>query len=313
MTSAVTLILPDILLISLGFFLRAFLKDGVFHDGFWRSTEKLVFYVLFPPLLFSSVASSHLSISEASQYLSVAIATMMMALLFSYLIRYLVKADDVSHASAFQCGFRFNSYIGFALVSRLYGNEGLALLSLLIAFWVPISNTIAVAALATAVAKSDGQSGSSKTYTRTLKAVVKNPLIIATSAGLLVNLLGVSLPSVPMQVCQSLGKASLVMGLLCIGAGIRLNSFQSNGTLIFANTVERLILVPALAFLMCWLFELPLAAQGALMVFAMLPTAQSCFVMTASMGGNAPLVANVTTAHTIAAIVTIPIWLSFLI
>ena len=84
MISAVTLILPDILMIALGFFLRALLKDGVFHDGFWGSTEKLVFYVLFPPLLFSSVASSHLSISEASQYLSVAIATMMMAVLLSH-------------------------------------------------------------------------------------------------------------------------------------------------------------------------------------------------------------------------------------
>ena len=45
------------------------------------------------------------------------------------------------------------------------------------------------------------------------------------------------------------------------------------------------------------------------MIFAMLPTAQSCYVMTASMKGNAPLVAGITTAHTLAAIVTIPVWI----
>ena len=45
------------------------------------------------------------------------------------------------------------------------------------------------------------------------------------------------------------------------------------------------------------------------MIFAMLPTAQSCYVMTASMRGNAPLVAGITTAHTLAAIVTIPCWI----
>ena len=227
----------------------------------------------------------------------------------SYLTRFVNKAYAVTHASAFHCGFRFNTYVGFALVSRLFGQEGLALMSLLIAFWVPISNSIAVAALAGAVAQRDQTRGEGSVLRKTLKAIVTNPLIIATTAGLIVNLTGLHVPEVVMTFFKSLGNASLAMGLLCIGAGLRLDDMKSEWPLVAANTIERLIATPAVALLFCLSFDLAPAAAGALMIFAMLPTAQSCYVMTASMKGNAPLVAGITTAHTLAAIVTIPVWI----
>lgn len=308
---SVLLILPDFLVILAGFLLRKQFGQGVFNDNFWKGAEKLVFYVLFPPLLFTSVATSHLTLSEAGLYLVVAIAAMMCAVLMSFLIRFIIKADPVTHASAFHCGFRFNTYVGFALVSRLFGQEGLALMSLLIAFWVPISNSIAVAALAEAVAKRDQTQGQGKgsVLGKTVKAIVTNPLIIATTAGLIVNVTGLAMPEVVMTFFKSLGNASLAMGLLCIGAGLRLEGMKSQWPLIAANTVERLMATPAVALLFCLVFDLAPAAAGALMIFAMLPTAQSCYVMTASMKGNAPLVAGITTAHTLSAIVTIPFWI----
>ncbi len=305
----VLLILPDFLVILLGFLLMKFFQEGVFGQTFWKGAEKIVFYVLFPPLLFTSVATSNLTLGEAGLYLVVAISAMMCAVVMSYLIRFLVKADPVTHASAFHCGFRFNTYVGFALVSRLFGQDGLALMSLLIAFWVPISNSIAVAALASAVAKRDQTSGESNVLFKTIKAIVTNPLIIATTLGLIVNLASIPVPNVVMTFFKSLGNASLAMGLLCIGAGLRLSGMKKDWKLITANTIERLIATPAVALLFCLTFDLAPAASGALMIFAMLPTAQSCYVMTTSMGGNGPLVAGITTAHTLAAIFTIPCWI----
>ena len=41
---------------------------------------------------------------------------------------------------------------------------------------------------------------------------------------------------------------------------------------------------------------------------AALPTAQSCYVMTATMRGDAASVAGVTTAQTLAAMATLPVW-----
>ena len=312
---SVLLILPDFLVILAGFLLRRQFEKTVFNGTFWKGAEKLVFYVLFPPLLFTSVATSNLTLSEAGEFLAVAISAMLCAVVLSYLIRFIIKADDVTHASAFHCGFRFNTYVGFALVSRLYGQEGLALMSLLIAFWVPISNSIAVAALASAVAKRDatGSAAGGSVLSKTLRAIVTNPLIIATTLGLIVNIGQIHVPDVAMTFFKSLGNASLAMGLLCIGAGLQVKGLTSGLKLLAAATFVRLVVISVFALIMIHVFELPAAAAGVLLIFASLPTGQSCYVMTANMRGDAPAVANLTTMHTVAAMVTLPIWISLFI
>lgn len=146
---SVALIAPDFSIILLGLLLR--LKFD-YSEDFWKQAERLVFYVLFPPLLFTSISGSSLSLGESAGFLAAGVGAMLIGVCASWCIRYLVKADPVTHASLFQCGFRFNTYIGFALALKLFGDQGFALLALLIAFWVPISNTIAVSALAGAVA-----------------------------------------------------------------------------------------------------------------------------------------------------------------
>lgn len=307
--NSIALILPDFLVIALG---AALARLAWFGEDFWKSAEKLVFYVLFPPMLFQSISTSSLTPGSAAGFLATGIGAMLCAVGAAWSVRWLVKADDVTHASVFHCGFRFNTYIGFAVCSRLLGEEGMALLALLIAFWVPISNTIAVAVLANAVAKRDGASAASSqgpSAKKTVMAVVKNPLIIATVLGLVFNVTALKLPDVAGQLLNNLGKASLAMGLLCIGAGLRFGSLKRDWKLISAATVERLVVVPAITCAASVLAGLPPVAAGVLILFGSLPTAQSCFVMTASMGGNAPIVANVTTAQTVAAMATIPFWI----
>jgi len=77
--------------------------------------------------------------------------------------------------------------------------------------------------------------------------------------------------------------------------------------LISACTVQRLLIVPLIAWTAALVFGLDKLSLGALVLFAALPTAQSCYVMTTSMGGDAPAVANVTTMQTLSAMLTLPI------
>lgn len=123
---SVLLILPDFLIILLGYLLKQGKLGQHFNEGFWKGAENIVFYVLFPPLLFTSVANSKLSLADAGYFLTIAVGTMMGAVLLSWLVRKIVPADDVTHASVFHCGFRFNSYVGFAIIMRLAGEEGFA-------------------------------------------------------------------------------------------------------------------------------------------------------------------------------------------
>ena len=301
---SVALIAPDFSIILLGLLLRLKFE---YSEDFWKQAERLVFYVLFPPLLFTSISGSSLSLGESAGFLAAGIGAMLIGVCASWCIRYLVKADPVTHASLFQCGFRFNTYIGFAL------------LALLIAFWVPISNTIAVSALAGAVAKRDAALGKQTKGSEpslmvvTGKAVVQNPLIIATVLGLCCNLLGITVPATVHHFLKGLGNASLAMGLLCIGAGLRFAALRGSWGLILTGAVQRLMLLPLVAWGVTAAWGLPPAAAGVVIIFAALPTAQSCYVMTAAMHGNAPAVAAATSLQTLTAIVTLPIWISLAI
>lgn len=305
---SVSLILPDFAIILLGLFLS---RKGGLTKPFWDGAEKLVFNYLLAPLLFVSVVNSQLTPGESAQFLATGICAMMLGVVVSFLVRFVVKSDAVSHASVFQCGFRFNTYIGFAICSRFCGPEGTSLLALLIAFWVPISNTIAVAEIARAVNARDNTTAHSKgqVLKSTVLSVVKNPLIIATVSGLIFNFLGIGLYQPVEDFLSHLGRASLAMGLLCIGAGLRFERMKSDLKLIASSCLVRLVAVPLMAAGVVHLFGLTGNAASVVMVFAALPTAQSCYVMTANMHGNAPIVAAVTTMQTLLSMLTLSIFI----
>lgn len=112
---------------------------------------------------------------------------------------------------------------------------------------------------------------------------------------------------------QHLGSASLAIGLLCIGAGLQWKAFKEELSLMAASSVQRLVAVPLVGWATASVFGLGAVESGVLILFAALPTAQSCYVMTASMRGNAAAVANVTTAQTLVSMVTLSVWCAFVL
>ena len=185
--------------------------------------------------------------SQTSLYLACGVGSMAAGMVLAWIVSKLAPADRLTDASIRQCGYRFNSYIGFAVVLALYGNTGMALFALLVGVWVPISNAVAVADIA-AASQSEG-SGIREYTSRTT-----NPLIIATLAGLFFNVTGAQMPAFT-SVFRVTGSAS-AFTLMAIGSGLRLEDFRKYGKLISLATVERLIAVPAVSFAVGLYFHL---------------------------------------------------------
>jgi len=125
MQTALTL-LPDFALILLGFALRRWMALG---DHFWGGLEKLVYYVLFPALLFVAITRTPLS-SAAIPLIGTGALAMAGAMLLALLARPLFPLTPISFASQFQCAFRFNTYIGLAVAATLHGAAGIAAIAL---------------------------------------------------------------------------------------------------------------------------------------------------------------------------------------
>lgn len=290
-------ILSDFALILVGLVLaRGWPK--AFDRPFWVGAEKLVYYVLFPALLFNAINSASLSFKTDVVALGIAVSAFLVAVVAGFAARPLLKPPADVFASSVQTAFRYNSYIGLALAQSLFGARGVALLALIIAVCVPLANVFAVYALARHAERG------------LAKELASNPLIIGTLAGLATNLLGWSMPPLVQSFLGRLGSASLALGLLCIGAGLTLAAVQGHRVVLGYFTAVKLLLFPAVALALIALAGVSGVPAQVLLLFAALPTASSAYVLAARMGGYAAPVAFVVTLQTLLAMLTLPVWLA---
>jgi len=143
--SAALLVAPDFLLIAFGALLA---RRFAYGAAFWDGVERLVYFVLFPALLFKSLATAPLALGGQGPLALTALGYVLGAMALSALAKPLFKLDHDTFAACFQTGFRFNTYLVLAIAARLGGADGAALASLVVGIAVPLVNLAAVAALA---------------------------------------------------------------------------------------------------------------------------------------------------------------------
>ena len=52
-----------------------------------------------------------MTLAGAAQFLTAGMGAMLLAVLLAAVVMKILRDDPVTHASVFQCGFRFNTYI----------------------------------------------------------------------------------------------------------------------------------------------------------------------------------------------------------
>lgn len=295
------LLFPDFSLILCGYLLCRYtaLKRPV-----WEQVEGLVYYFLFPVLLFQSIVKSPLDFGTTSSLISAGLLLMLAGIAMAYSLPHLPwlgrHIDAREHAASAQVAFRFNSFIGLALAERLGGSQGLQLFAVLIGVCVPLSNVAAVWPMAR-----HAQRGF-------LRELMRNPLIIATATGLAVNLLGFTLPLWSQPTLARIGASAIAMGLMAAGAGMQLGHLSQAKTLAVAVLSIRHFLLPIVALGLSLAFRLSTEQAMLLLAFSALPTASSAYVLAARMGYNGGYVAGLVTLSTVLGMLSLPFALGFL-
>ncbi|GKT00088.1 AEC family transporter [Acidovorax sp. SUPP3434] len=295
------LLLPDFALILCGYLVCRY---TALNRTVWQPVESLVYYLLFPILLFQSIVKSPIQIGEASGLIGAGVATGLVGIALAYSLPRLPglrgRIDPRDHAASAQVAFRFNSFMGLALAERLAGPQGLLLIAVLIGVCVPLFNVAAVWPMARA-----GQHGF-------FKELLRNPLIVATGSGLAANLLGFHIPVWMEPTVSRISAASLALGLMAAGAGMQFG-LLTRGKLLSASVLAiRHLVQPVIAFGMARLLRLDAVQTTVLMAFSALPTASTCYVLAARMGYNGPYVAGLVTLSTVLGVISLPFALAVL-
>jgi len=292
------LLLPDFALILLGVAIRRWMHLG---DHFWTGLEKLVYFILFPALLINAISKTRLDLGAALPLLATAFAAMAGAMLLGLLPKLFTRLPPLSFASLFQCGYRFNSYIALAVAGMLFGSPGIATMGLLVGTAVPLVNLVSVWMLAR-----HGESG-------LWREVARNPLIWGTLIGFLLNLAGF-VPPAPLQAFLGrLADASIALGLIAVGAALRLESSPGLRGFSLWLLAVKLLALPLMAVVLGRQFGLAGLNYQVVVLFAALPTASSAYILAIRMGGDGKSVAWLISATTLGSMLTLPLWAAWLL
>jgi predicted permease len=291
------LLLPDFLLIIVGFAVCRYTALG---RPVWDSTERLVYYLLFPVLLFNSILRAPLQPGSTVNLAACGAALVLLGVATAYALGRWPGVDTRAHASGAQVAFRFNSYVALALAERLGGAAGVAAIALVVSIAVPICNVAAVWPLAR-----HGGHG----Y---LRELVRNPLIISTVAGLLGNIVGLKFPDPVATTLQRIGLAALPLGLMTVGAGLRFGALNDAPGLAAALLAIRHLLLPVAGLALAWWVPLTPVQRLIVVAFAAMPTASSSYVLAARLGGHASFVAGLVTVSTVLGMASVPAALAVL-
>ena len=211
------------------------------------------------------------------------------------------RLPPLTFASLFQCGYRFNSYIALAVAGMLFGSPGIATMGLIVGTAVPVVNLVSVWMLAR-----HGESG-------LWREVARNPLIWGTLAGFLLNLAGFVPPQPVQAFLGRLADASIALGLITVGAALRLDSSPGVRGLSLWLLAVKLLALPVIAVFAGQQFGLSGLNYQVVVLFAALPTASSAYILAMRMGGDGKSVAWLISATTLGSMLTLPLWAAYLL
>jgi len=298
LTAYLDAFVPAFGLLALGAVLRRRLLPD---DAVWAGIERLIYWVLLPALLVAAIGSVRLGELPLGGMLAAIWLSLALGTVASLGLARLYRQPHRSATSVLMGGIRFNNLIGFAVAGALFGLPGLALGAVATGLIVPFVQFVVTVAFAAG-------GGRRVRPFAILRQLALNPLMLAVAAGFGVAALG-GLPPGVKPLVEALGRAAVALGLLAVGAALTASAMADRLPLQAWTAAVKLLLVPAATLGLCVLFGVPPLAAALATLFMALPTAATSYVMARAMGGDAPLMAAITSSQHILAIVTLPLWL----
>jgi len=299
-------VLPIFALVLTGFALR---KSGAFAAAKWQIIEEVCFWLFFPALLILTLARTDLGSLSLGRIgmttLATALSIMAVLLVLRPLLARWFNIGAAAYTSIFQTSTRWHAFTALAIVLKLYGDAGGAIVAIVLALLVPLLNVVNIVVLAIYA------SGIRPSLFQTLRAIAGNPIILSCILGIAINLSGMSLWPPIITYLDLIGRAALGSSLLALGAGLSVNALLNTSGEVLIGVFFKLIAAPALTVLFGLYFGITAFELGVLLVCASVPTSVNGFIVARKMGGDAELYAATSTVQTVLSFVTIPlvIWL----
>ena len=289
----ITIVLPIFLVIGLGALLK---QLGLFDEAFLRQTNRLVYVVFLPLLLFYKIGKADFSSFFNGPLVIGSTLVIVIGFALSYFYTRKRQYTAAIRGSFCQGSFRGNlAYIGLAICLNAYGEEGLTKAGILMGFLVPVLNLFAILALLLPHHGRDEEKNPNL-----IAQTILNPLIIASFLGIIWSYWSLPIPLIIDRSLNITTGLALPLALLAIGGGFSFERLKGDLKLAGLASAIKLVLLPLLALLLL----VPLGVTGADLGLGILiagtPAATATYIMAQQMKGDAELAGSIVMLSTLA-------------
>lgn len=287
---AITIVLPNLFLMGLGFFMQ---RRGEASQAFIDQASNFVFNYCLPCLLFFSVVDSEVNYGKQLTLIIAGIVVTFILFIGSEIYAKYFISEPADQGVFVQGIFRSNmAIIGLATVANAYGEAGLSIGAVYMGVVTILFNILAVITLSR-VSKSVDDTWMSRSL-MIGKKLFTNPLILALLAAFAYKALMLPpLTGVIHKTGDLLAAVALPLALICAGASVDLKAMLHPSGLSMQASIGRIIIAPIIAIAVGLGFGLSGVHMGVLFLMVASPTAAASYVMAKAMGGNDVLAANI--------------------
>ncbi len=301
MTVLINVVLPVFLVVGLAALAQTRLRLDV------GTLSRAVFYLFAPALVFDSLATSDVSGAEFGQITAVLILSTLVLWALGIAAARLLRLQGPMQAAFLTTILLMNAgNYGLSVNLFAFGPPGLARASLYFTVSALISASLGVYL-----------SASGRTSARhALREMLGVPLMYAAALGVIVNLADLVVPEPLTKAIHLLGQASVPIMLTVLGVRLAETFQRRRGVLhlpaLGVVTVARLVVAPALAWLLAGAIGLQGLAHDVTVIESAMPTAVITTILATEYDSDPPFAAMAVLVTTLASLVTVTVLLNLL-
>lgn len=300
MTQILQIVLPVFIVLGVGWLIR---RINLIDGDFITKANKLIFNVCLPVLLFYKISAADLKSVFSISHLLIMTATILIMFVISYTVAKVIGLGSSAGTYSMNT-FRANyAYMGLPVSAYAYGDKGLVIASVLMAFVVPMVNFMSVVALS--MSMKGGRS--LKPF---LKNTLLNPLAIACIAGITASWLEIIFPVFIDRSLQIISGVTLPLALFCVGGSMTKKQMAGEFMHSATSSAMKLLLMPFIAFIFIKYSGIEFSVTSkTLVIMLSAPTATVNYVLASQMQGDAPMAGSTIVLSTLLSIFTFTLWL----
>jgi len=273
-------LIPVFVLMGIGVALRRY---NITTDAFLHTSDRLTYYIFFPAMLFWKIGGSQAAGTIDLTFAWISLLTIFIAFVLSLLAIGLFRVSAFRAGTFTQSCYRFNTYVGIAIIMNAYGSEGIRYFGIMIGMAIPLINVMAVSVL---IWFSGRKIALKKRLVMMLKALISNPLILACAAGIFYSQSIGRFPVVVNNTFGLLTAVALPLALFAIGADLTFKNVREYlGVSIIATTIK-LVVMPLAGYLLLARAGVSGVPLKVTLLFFTLPTSTAIYILSSQLNSD---------------------------